>query len=107
MARKQTEFTVEAWDNAAKALEGLEPKAPKERKVNAKDGLLKIKESIIKARENGYTYDEIVKLLKDNKIAISMSTFKEYWSSEVEKSKGKKTIRKPGAKRVSQPAKSE
>lgn len=104
MSRKPVEFTVETWEAAGKALECLEPKAPKERKIGAKEGLSQIKASIIKARENGYTYDEIVKLLKENKVAISMSTFKEYWYSEVEKPKEKKAIRKPGAKRVSAPA---
>jgi len=99
MARKQNEFTAETWEKAGEALAGLPPKAPKERKIAAKEGLNTIRKSILKAKENGYTLDEIVKALKDQKISVSLATFKEYWASTVETPKKRKPNR-PGALKV-------
>lgn len=84
------------------ALDALPPKTPKQVKIGTEEGLAMYRDAILAAKAKHYSFDEIVAVLKEHKIAISVATFRQYWNNNLEG--GKKVARKksarPGAKRA-------
>jgi hypothetical protein len=96
------EFTKEVWDGAKMALDALPPKAPKQVKIGTEEGLEMYRDAILAAKAKNYSFDEIVAVLKEHKIAISVATFRQYWNNNLEgmKKVARKKSARPGAKRA-------
>lgn len=102
MARRTMEFTKEIWDGAKAALDALPPKEPKQVRISTEEGLEMYRDAILAAKAKNYSFEEIVAVLKEHKIAISIATFRQYWNSnldDVKKVARKKSVR-AGAKRA-------
>jgi hypothetical protein len=102
MARRTMEFTKEIWDGAKAALEALPPKEPKKVKISTEAGLEIYRDAILAAKAKNYSFEEIVAVFKEHKIAISVATFRQYWNDNLEgvkKAARKKSV-KVGAKRA-------
>lgn len=102
MARRTMEFTKETWDGAKAALEALPPKEPKKIKISTEAGLEMYRDAILAAKAKNYSFDEIVAVLKENKIEISVATFRQYWNNNLEgvKKVARKKSVKVGAKQA-------